>query len=97
MITINSNKGKRNINGRDIDEAIKDFSKDDKEYEIIKNAFESISSEEDLINQLKSEKDNISKASILLCLKVILNSSISDVYPLFDRIFEDDSSSAIIT
>jgi hypothetical protein len=93
MITIKTKNGKKEINGRNFENAIKDFNENDVEYNIIKQVFNNINSENDLVNEFVKVKISISKASILLCLKTVTNSSISEVYPIFDRIFEDDNLS----
>lgn len=53
-ILIKIKDGKKVINNRSFEEVVKDFSNRDQEYTIIKDIFDSINSQEELILYLKN-------------------------------------------
>ncbi|MCJ1806238.1 hypothetical protein [Flavobacterium covae] len=90
MKTINIKVENNNkfINNRTLDEIMKDFNSFDSEFNVIKNLFLKISTEEDLIMELRLIKKNHTPAEILFFIKILGNISISEANHIFEEVFE---------
>lgn len=88
-ILVNTKDKEKTINNRKFGEMIKDFSEKEEEYILIKNVFNNINSEEELILELKKLKAITTPASIMLIIKVIGNFSLIDANPIFDKVMSE--------
>jgi signal recognition particle GTPase len=88
MINIQYNNGLKTINSRSLNEVISDFNSEDKELQIIIDTFNKVNTKDELIHELRKFKNQIEPVSILLCLKAILNLSISEANPILEEILQ---------
>lgn len=86
IIKISIEKNQKKINNRGLDEMLKDFSSDEKEYIFITNIFKKVKNQNDIINELKLIKSQTTPTSLLLVLKTLGKISISDAQPILDEI-----------
>ena len=86
IIKISFENNQKKINNRGLDEMLKDFSSDEKEYIFITNIFKKVNSQNDIINELKLIKSKTTPTSLLLILKTLGKISISDAQPILDKI-----------
>lgn len=80
---------KKLINNRDLEQVLKDFIPSEPEYSIIETLFINISSEEELIDELRLLKKHHTPTEILLFIKVLGNLSISEANPIFEKVMND--------
>ncbi|OVE54727.1 hypothetical protein B0E34_18060 [Chryseobacterium mucoviscidosis] len=69
IIKISIQNNQKTINNRSLDEMLKDFSSDEKEYIFITNIFKKVNNQNDIINELKLIKSKTTPTSLLLILK----------------------------
>lgn len=79
----------KKINNRELDEMLKDFSSDEKEYTFITNIFKKANNQNDIINELKLIKSKTTPTSLLLILKTLGKISISEAQPILDKILQE--------
>lgn len=88
-INIKMENGIKVINGRTLDEILKNYKNNENEYIIVRELFNNITCEEDFISQLRSKKSNFSKTEMLIYIKMLGNFNLIDAYPIFDKIYEN--------
>ncbi|SHE88961.1 hypothetical protein [Chryseobacterium takakiae] len=89
IIKISIENSQKKINNRGLDEMLKDFSSDEKEYIFITNIFKKVNNQNDIINELKLIKSKTTPTSLLLILKTLGKISISDAQPILDKILHE--------
>lgn len=85
-IKISMENNQKKINNRGLDEMLKDFSSDEKEYILITDIFKKVNNQSDIINELKLIKSKTTPTSLLLVLKTLGKISVSDAQPILDEI-----------
>lgn len=86
IIKISIQNNQKTINNKGLDEMLKDFSSDEKEYIFITNIFKKVNNQNDIINELKLIKSKTTPTSLLLILKTLGKNSISEAQPILDKI-----------
>ncbi len=89
IIKISTQENQKTINNRRLDEMLKDFSADEKEYIFITNIFKKANNQNDIINELKLIKSKTTPTSLLLILKTLGKISISEAQPILNEILQE--------
>jgi hypothetical protein len=89
-IIIKTVEGIKTFNGQKINDIISKMNSDEKEYSIVKSICEDANSEEDLILGLRKLSKITTPASLLLCIKILGNLSLTDAYPIFDQVMSEN-------
>ncbi|KFF21064.1 hypothetical protein [Chryseobacterium sp. JM1] len=88
IIKISTQNNQKKINNRGLDEMLKDFSSDEKEYAFISVIFKRVNNQNDIIRELKLIKSETTPTSLLLIIKTLGKISVSEAQLILDKILE---------
>lgn len=89
IIKIETVNGNKLINSRSLTEILGYFNPNEKEYVAIKSIFSKITSEGDLMRELKNRQVKLTPVETLLIIKALGNFSVNEANPILEKVLSN--------